>query len=172
MTQTATEPKIGDNPRQVSHRAVDTDGASAPSIGAVMQDGTIFAGISPDTGKSMYAMPAGMLLTYTFNEAQRLADHANARKAQGHDDWRMPTRDELNGLFNNCAAIGGFDLGGSYPSGWYWSGTAVNEGNVWCQRFKGGSQNSNHTGNYSSLRLVRTEAPGVESISVPSQEVV
>lgn len=150
MTQTTTEPKVG----------------------AKMDDGTIYAGISPDTGKSMYAMPADMLLTYTFNEARRLAHHANSRKVHGHDDWRMPTRDELNVLFNNCAAIGGFDLRGFYPSGWYWSSTPVDEANAWCQRFKGGCQNSNHTGNYSSLRLIRTDAPGAESISVPTQEVV
>lgn len=30
---------------------------SAKKIGDVMKDGTIYAGISPDTGKEMYAAP-------------------------------------------------------------------------------------------------------------------
>jgi hypothetical protein len=40
----------------------------------------------------------------------------------------MPTKSELNVLFNNRAAIGGFDLSGSEPSGWYWSGRPTTVG--------------------------------------------
>ena len=37
--------------------------------------------------------------------------------AYGHKDWRMPTNAELNVLFQNRAAIGGFNETGSYPAG-------------------------------------------------------
>ena len=33
----------------------------------------------------------------------------------------MPTKEELNVLFNNRAEIGGFNETGSDPAGWYWS---------------------------------------------------
>jgi len=57
-----------------------------------MPDGTIYAGLSPDTGKKMYAMPADAPLTMSFNEA---ADYAAKLDAHGHRDWRVPTKAEL-----------------------------------------------------------------------------
>ena len=64
--------------------------------------------------------PAGFGLRYrmTFNEA---ADYAAKLDAHGLHDWRVPTKGELNVLFNNRAAIGGFNVSGSPPGGWYWS---------------------------------------------------
>jgi hypothetical protein len=73
-----------------------TRSAIAPKIGAKMPDGTIYAGISPDTGKPMYATPADAPLTMTFNEAAEHAKTANSQKACGHRDWRVPTKAELN----------------------------------------------------------------------------
>ena len=72
-----------------------------------MPDGTVLAGISPDTNKPMYATPADASLTMTFNEAQ---EYAAKLDAHGHKDWRVPTKAELNVLFNNRAAIGGFNV--------------------------------------------------------------
>lgn len=40
-----------------------TKSVTTLKIGSKMPNGTVYAGISPDTGKSMYAMPADMLLT-------------------------------------------------------------------------------------------------------------
>jgi len=40
-----------------------------PKVGDKMPDGTVLAGISPDTNKPMYATPADASLTMTFNEA-------------------------------------------------------------------------------------------------------
>jgi hypothetical protein len=88
-------------------------------IGDRMADRTVYAGISPDTRKPMYATPADAPLTYTFNEAQKYASELDAH---GHRDWRVPTKGELSMLFENRAAIGGFDESGSKTAGsWYWS---------------------------------------------------
>src|SRR5258708_5641271 len=57
------------------------------------EDGTVYAGVSPDTGKDMYATPADAPLTYTFNQAM---EYAARLDAHGHQDWRVPTKDELN----------------------------------------------------------------------------
>jgi hypothetical protein len=127
-----------------------------PKIGAVMPDGTIFAGISPDTSKPMYATPADAPLTMKFNEAAAYAKKLNAEKYLGHDDWRVPTKDELNVLFNNRAAVGGFNVHGSDAAGWYWSGWSPNDGwRAWIQRFSDGCQYRNPEDSHSSVRCVR-----------------
>ena len=61
----------------------------------------------------------------------------------GKTDWYLPAKDELNVLYTNRVAIGGFDLGGSYPSGYYWSSSEYSYG-AWDQRFFGGAQNYGH----------------------------
>jgi hypothetical protein len=108
-----------------------------PKVGDRMLDGTVFAGISPDTNKPMYATPADAPLTMVFNQA---TDYAAKLDIRGHKDWRVPTKNELNVLFNNRAAIGGF-VSGSSPAAWYWSATPDFRWNAWCQRFSDGRQN-------------------------------
>ena len=61
----------------------------------------------------------------------------------------------LNLLFNNRAAIGGFNVTGSGPAGWYWSFSRYLNYNAWAQRFSDGYQFHNFRYNNSSLRLVR-----------------
>jgi hypothetical protein len=124
----------------------------APAPGDKMPDGTVFAGISPETNKPMYATPADASLTMTFNDAQKYAATLNAH---GHKDWRVPTRAELNVLFNNRAAIGGFDISGSYPAGWYWSASSDTLWHAWGQRLSDGAQNYYTKNGHSSVRPVR-----------------
>ena len=47
--------------------------------------------------------------------------YAKGFEGHGHKDFRVPTKNELSVLFNNRAAIGGFNVTGSIPAGWYWS---------------------------------------------------
>src|SRR5437763_4259493 len=89
-----------------------TESITRPEIGQTMADGTKFAGISPDTGKPMFTTANDAPLTMTFNEAANYALHLDAH---GHQDWRLPSRAELNVLFNNRSAIGGFDLSDAHP---------------------------------------------------------
>jgi hypothetical protein len=126
-----------------------------PQPGDRMADGTVFAGISPDTNKSMYALPKDALLTYTFNEAQKYALGLNKQRAHDHDDWRVPTKKELGVLFNNRAAIGGFNVTGSRPAGWYWSSSQGYFNGAWAQRFSDETQRYGTKGYDSSLRCVR-----------------
>jgi hypothetical protein len=138
------------------HRKAHTEsaasGAAAPKPGDRMEDGTLYAGISPDTGKPMYATPADAPLTYTFNQAK---DYAAKLDAHGHKDWRVPSKSELNVLFQDRAAIGGFNETGSDPAGWYWSSSPNNYYYGWAQRFSDGDQGNVYRGDDSSLRCVR-----------------
>jgi hypothetical protein len=130
--------------------------ASERHIGDMMADGTVYAGISPSTGDAMYSAPDDAPVTMTFNEAQQYAAKLNA---YGHGDWRVPTADELNVLFKNRAAIGGFDVSGSDLNGWYWSSSTYDEFYALGQRFRDGSQYICGRLSHSSVRLVRTEIP-------------
>jgi len=130
----------------------DAKAKAAPQVGDKIPDGTIYAGISPDTGKAMYATSKDAPLTMKWKAAM---EYAAKLDAHGHDDWRVPTKNELNVLFNNRAAIGGFDISGSVPAGWYWSSTQTNDLIAWGQRFSDGSQASNFQTSASSLRCVR-----------------
>jgi hypothetical protein len=132
-----------------------TQPATILNIGDKAPDGTVYGGISPDTGKAMYAMPADASLTMTFNSAKKYAQGLNTRKAHGHDDWHVPTKAELNVLFNNRAAIGGFNVSGSCPAGWYWSSSSGSKWNAWVQRFSVGCQNYIFKDVHSSVRCVR-----------------
>jgi hypothetical protein len=123
-----------------------------PKIGDKMPDGAVFAGISPDTNKPMYVTPADASLTMSFNEAQV---YAASIIAHGHRDWRLPTQAELNVLFNNRAAIGGFEVTSSKPAGWYWSASPYNKSDAWGQRFSDGLQLHGTKDYHSSVRPVR-----------------
>jgi hypothetical protein len=124
---------------------------TAPAIGTKMPDGTIYAGVSPDTSKPIYTTPKDAPLTCTFKEA---AEYANGLDVHGHRDWRLPTKTELNVLFGNRAAIGGFDTTGSYPAGWYWS-CHKDEFIAWNRRFSDGKTHPPTDPTLSALRCVR-----------------
>ncbi len=128
---------------------------TTPEIGDEMEDGTIYAGISPYTGNPMYATPANAPLTYTFNQAQEYAEKLDAH---GHKDWRAPSKGELNVLWENRnkgKLAGTFNETGSDPAGWYWSSSPYGNYFGWAQRFSDGYQNDVFRYGGSSLRLVR-----------------
>jgi hypothetical protein len=127
----------------------------APKLGDPMADGTVYAGLSPDTGKPMYATPKDAPLTYTFNQAKDYAAALDANGAFGHKDWRVPSKPELNVLYKNRRAIGGFNETGSNPAGWYWSSSQDYDSHAWAQRFSDGSQINDYRNDASSLRCVR-----------------
>ncbi len=52
----------------------------------------------------------------------------------GYSDWYLPSKDELNKLYINRAAIGGFG------SAYYWSSTEYSFENAWSQDFFAGNQ--------------------------------
>jgi hypothetical protein len=91
-------------------------------VGERMPDGTVYAGISSSTGYAMYTTPGDAPLACTFNQARK---YAKKLDAHGHKDWRVPTRNELIDLFENRAAIGGFNISGVGPASWYWSSSQI-----------------------------------------------
>ncbi len=128
---------------------------AALEIGDVMKDGTIYAGISPDTNQPMYAAPADAPMSMDFNKA---AKYATGLQVGDKKDFRVPSKAELNVLFQNRekgALKGTFNLTGSTPAGWYWSGTPNYGINAYGQRFSDGLQGSYGRNDVSSVRCVR-----------------
>jgi len=124
--------------------------ATAPRIGGIMPEG-IYAGVPAKTGKAMYTTPGDAPGLYTWEKG---AEYCAALETDGHQDWRAPTKGELNELFRNRAAIGGFNETGSLPAGWYWS-SSRGTNYAWGQRFSDGSQSFDGKDGDSSLRCVR-----------------
>ena len=117
-----------------------------------MPDGTIYAGVSPESGKAMFTTAADAPAACSFHEAQ---EYAAKLDANGHLDWRVPTRSELNVLYQNREAIGGFEESGSELLGWYWSSSPYSHRSAWAQRFSEGYQDISRKYYYTSLRCVR-----------------
>jgi hypothetical protein len=127
------------------------EGVRGVEIGDEMEDGTIYAGISPDTHKPMYATPMDAGLTFTFNEAQEVASMVHAN---GHNDWRVPSKGELNVLWENRNK--GKLKGTFNKTDQYWSSSLYDDGyGLWDQRFSDGNQYFSYEYCELSLRCVR-----------------
>ena|SRR5579862_1505011 len=136
---------------QQSRKASD-DICASPNIGAVMPDGTVYAGVSPETNQPMYATPADAPFQMEFVEAQ---EYAAQLDTHGHQDWRVPTKAELNVLFNNSAAVGGFRACDPPSDPWYWSSTPDYGWGGFDQRFSDGIQSHSRRAKSLHVRCVR-----------------
>ena len=65
------------------------------------------------------------------------------------DGWRLPTKDELNILYENKDNIGGF------ANSYYWSSTEGGNGNAWVQYFYSGIQYDYYKLSTGYVRAVR-----------------
>jgi len=72
-------------------------------------------------------------------------------KGGGKSDWFLPSKDELNALYNNLHKIG---IGG-FASYGYWSSTEDKANHAWYHGFSTGSQNSFNKYNSSRVRAIR-----------------
>lgn len=129
----------------------------APLVGDRVSDGTIYVGISPDTGMAMYTTPGDAPRTMKWGKAM---DYAGSLDAHGHKDWRLPTRAELAALCerrDKGALTGTFNETGGL-SGWYWSATEVPNFPVgaWMERFSDGHRNWSWKDGVASVRPVRS----------------
>lgn len=104
-------------------------------------------------------------------------------ETHNHDDWYLPAKDELNQLYenlvdqNNDNAPGGplgstygFNITGSFSSGYYWSSTEDNLNGASSQNFNGGGPLVLSKGSTLSVRCVRKQAASASSTSCTSPE--
>ena len=105
------------------------------------------------SGATGTALGTGMYNTNTI-----VADQGNFSYAaklcydlvlEGYSDWFLPSRDELNKLYINRSAIGGF------TTSFYWSSSHVGIADVWYIVFNDGATHANHRANTFYVRAVR-----------------
>jgi hypothetical protein len=70
----------------------------------------------------------------------------------GYTDWYLPTKSELNSMFENQYEIGGFSWGGRY-----WSSTEESSSEAWYHSFDGYGSNYWYKYNTYRVRCVRKE---------------
>ena len=90
----------------------------------------------------------GNLEVMTFDLGEMTLYEANINCDKGYG-WRLPTKDELNILYENEDKIGGFIDAN------YWSSTGYGYDNAWAQQFDNGRQNFSYKFNSNSVRAVR-----------------
>lgn len=88
-----------------------------PSAGQVEADGSIKAGIIPQTGRVLYTTKEDAEAA-TWEQAGAYCQTLNAHR---HKDWRLPNADEIGILYNNQKAIGGFRVAANGHPAWYWT---------------------------------------------------
>ena len=81
--------------------------------------------------------------------AKVCADYSVTVGRVTYGDWYLPSKYELNLLYLQKIAVGGF------ASAYYWSSTELNNGNAWLQYFDGGFQYYSYKDNTYRLRAVR-----------------
>lgn len=84
------------------------------------------------------------ILTQTFGaNGPYAAKFAEDLVCGGRDDWFLPSKDELDLVYNNIAQnrVGGQDTPlGSFNKGYYWTSTDYNNATAWTQYFMDGQQ--------------------------------
>jgi len=85
-----------------------------------LENCTAFNELSCDTGEANTTLLAAFG-TGPSPAPYVAARHCDGLTAHGFDDWYLPAKYELTVLQNNRLVIGGFDLSGTNPTGYYWS---------------------------------------------------
>ena len=84
--------------------------------------------------------------------AKLAADYEVTVDGVTYDDWFLPSKDELNELYLNQDAIGGFD---AFLAS-YWSSTEFDDSDAWQQGFSSGTQYNFYKFTDSRVRAVRS----------------
>lgn len=134
-----------------------------PEIGEAVEDGTIYAGMSPSTLKPMYVLPRNVPGSFSFEDAEAQAAKMRAEKHLGHDDWRVPTLQEIRELWkykNDGSLRNTFNWASSFQEGYfptYWTSSPTNDPvRAWAFDFRDGQQRSNLTRTATlSVRIIR-----------------
>jgi hypothetical protein len=120
-----------------------------------------YNGSNTITGATGTAIGTGLSNTNTIIASQGgtatsyAAGLARAHNGGGYNDWYLPSMDELNKLYINRTAIGGFASGGS-EGDFYWSSSEFSSSQAWDQEFNGGFQGNGLKGYPTYVRAIRS----------------
>ncbi len=113
-----------------------------------------YNGSSVSTGATGMAIGTGNSNTNTIVTVLGAGSYAailcSLLNLNGYSDWYLPSKDELNKLYINRVAIGGFAIG------YYWSSSEDDFISAWAQAFTHGSPNISDKDATNRVRAVRT----------------
>lgn len=105
--------------------------------------------IQMQIGNQKYeVMPKDLDGTYSWTEAK---DACDKLIIFGNDDWFLPSKEELEGIYKHRKEIGGFS------GDWYWSATEDDSEFVWLQSFSDGYQGTTNQSFGRKVRCLRKE---------------
>nr|AOE10829.1 hypothetical protein [uncultured bacterium] len=146
ITYTIQNPKLTENATFVDVSLfVDGNGDNNLVIGQSYQGG-IIAYIDSSGKHGLIAATEDHNGELSWYDAM---NYCNALTVGQYDDWHLPSKDELNRLYEKQTAIGGFT--GDY----YWSSTEYNFYNAWYQYFVYGNQSASNKNYPGYVRAVR-----------------
>jgi hypothetical protein len=108
--------------------------------------GTLIGGTSTELGTGAANTAAIVAGCTTAGIAARICDDLELNE---YTDWYLPSKDELNKLFINRTAIGGFALN------YYWSSSEYSSNYAWTQVFSNGYQGNYYKDSGTRVRAVR-----------------
>jgi hypothetical protein len=121
----------------VQHGLIAATADQAGSIGIQWYNGNYV-----ETGATDTAIGTGQANTTVIVTTQGAGSYAaqicNDLTVGSYNDWFLPSKDELNKLWINRVAIGGFACG--FPLAYYWSSSENNANLAWYQIFYHGHQ--------------------------------
>ncbi|MEI7983705.1 MAG: DUF1566 domain-containing protein, partial [Bacteroidota bacterium] len=123
--------------------AATSDQSSATQWGCF---GTTIGGTSTAIGTGQANTTA---IVNGCNQSGIAARICNDLVLNGYDDWFLPSKDELNQMYLQKAAIGGF------ANDFYWSSSEYMATTTWGQNFNYGNQNNLNKGSTLYVRAVR-----------------
>ena len=85
------------------------------------------------------------------------AYHCDTLTLGGYNDWFLPSKDELNKLYENIGQGNALGLGnvGGFASSYYWSSSQADSKDAWRQSFSSGFQPNNYKFSNFPVRAVR-----------------
>ena len=137
------------------HEANDKTAQEARNKAALEDAGKIWT--DPETRLMWTKKDNGSNVTW-----QQAMDYCRNLQLAGHSDWRLPTIDELQGIYDPNANVDGWHVKGNLQlSAWHWSssqGTA--SGEAWAFAFNDEKRASGRLGNSSYLRALCVRRSG------------
>lgn len=107
------------------------------------------------------------LITQNNDNTDTLWYYVNQHRTKTGKSWHIPSKDELNILYENLTQIGNFSTS---TSPWYWSSSDYSSSRACTQDFSDGSQSSHSKHN--TLNRVRCVAYATEADLDPSPSTV
>jgi hypothetical protein len=122
----------------------------SPDIGeaswASFYDEDVTTGTAIGSGKSNTAAIQLAISGFSASAAGICTSYAGG----GKNDWFLPSKDELNQIYQNRSLLG------SFPAGFYWSSSEYAGYAAWRQDFSNGTQYATGRGNSYHVRAVRS----------------